>query len=509
MRRPLFTTSLTLAVSLGLSGLSWVQPAAGQTFPETEFETAPVEIGAFRPHGGGAVRTPTAHGVLRTTEPGSTGPVEVCSPIWFTSIGVTWDQPVNGPVAARVALSDDGTNFDAPDEVHAVQTETPDPGSADDRSADLAGGSADNGVWLWTDGARCMNLGFEVGPGIEMSDVRVMFINTSGSSAGPGTEPEQPDGSFGLPSAEAWTEQPTIHLRNEWNARPRSNSNQCQPIDYAPAVKAAFVHHTDTPNAYTKDEVDDILRGIQAYHMNGRGWCDIAYNFLIDKFGRVWEGRDGGITKPVVSGATQGVNTGSVSVSLIGSHQRARPKAAAMTALKRFLAWRLDIAHVRPNTKTTLVSSGGDNTKYDPGDVVHLKTISGHRDTGYTDCPGNQVYKQLDNIRRAVSNLGKPKMFGPKATPDAIEQGSGDTIRFKADATGVLQWTLEFTKVSDGSLVRTITAGGNPLSVAWHGNDDASNPAPTGAYDVKITAERASDGANARPATLRVRVTPP
>ncbi len=505
MRRHLLATSLTLSLVLGLSGLSWVQPATGQTFPETEFETAPLGIGVFRPEGGGAVRAPTHDGVLRTREPGSTAPVQVCSPIWFTSIGVTWDQPVSAPVAAHVSLSSDGTVFDAPDEIHAVQTESPDPGSADE----LAAADADNnGVWLWTGDARCVGVGFEIGAGIEMSDVRVMFINTSGSSAGPGTEPEESEGTFGMPSAEAWTQQPTIHMRSEWNARPRSNSNACQPIDYAPAVKAAFVHHTDSPNAYTKDKVDDILRGIQAYHMNGRGWCDIAYNFLIDKFGRVWEGRAGGITRPVVSGATQGVNTGSVSVSLIGSHQRSRPKASAMAALKRFLAWRLDIAHVRPNTKTTLISSGGDNTKYDPGDVVHLKTISGHRDTGYTDCPGNQVYKQLDNVRRAVSNIGKPKMFGPKATPSQIEQDSGDVIRFKADATGALQWTLEFTKVSDGTLVRTITAGGSPLSVAWHGNDDASNPAPTGAYDVKITAERASDGANARPGTLRVRITP-
>ncbi len=505
MRRYLFATSVTLALVLGVSGLSWVQPAASEAFPETEYVTVPLDLGTFRPDDGVSIKTPSPDGVLRTAGPGSTTPVDVCAPIWFTSLGVTWDQPVTGSVAAAVSLSRDGVVFDAPDEIRAVQTESPDPGSADELAA---ADSDDNGIWLWTGDSRCVSLSFEIGDRIAISNLRVMFINTSGSSQGPGTESEEGEATFGMPSAEAWTDQPNIHMRSEWNARPRSNSNPCQPIEYAP-VRAAFVHHTDTPNAYTKEKVDDILRGIQAYHMNGRGWCDIAYNFLIDKFGRVWEGRDGGITKPVVSGATQGVNTGSVSVSLIGSHQHARPKAAAMSALKRFLAWRLDIAHVRPNAKTTLVSSGGDNTKYDKGDVVHLRTISGHRDTGYTDCPGNKVYKQLDRVRRAVSNIGKPKMFGPKATPDTIEQGSGDTIRFKVEATGVLTWTLEFTKVSDGSLVRTIAAGGNPLSVAWHGNDDASDPAPTGAYDVKISGERASDGANARPATLRVRVTPP
>ena len=68
------------------------------------------------------------------------------------------------------------------------------------------------------------------------------------------------------------------------------------------------MHHTVNANDYTADEVPGIMRSIYAYHVKSRGWRDIGYNFLVDRFGRIWEGRYGGIDKPVVGAHTCGYN---------------------------------------------------------------------------------------------------------------------------------------------------------------------------------------------------------
>ena len=73
-------------------------------------------------------------------------------------------------------------------------------------------------------------------------------------------------------------------------------------------MHAGFVHHTVNANDYTRDEVPGILRSIYAYHTQSRGWSDVGYNFLVDRFGRIWEGRYGGVDRPVVGAHTLGYN---------------------------------------------------------------------------------------------------------------------------------------------------------------------------------------------------------
>ena len=82
--------------------------------------------------------------------------------------------------------------------------------------------------------------------------------------------------------------------------------------------------------------------------MQGNGWNDIGYNFLVDRFGTVYEGRYGGVDKNVVGAHALGFNRGSVGVAVVGTYTDAAPPQAAMDALTRLLAWRLDLAHVDP-----------------------------------------------------------------------------------------------------------------------------------------------------------------
>ena len=89
------------------------------------------------------------------------------------------------------------------------------------------------------------------------------------------------------------------HAADDPDARRLGREREPAPRD--PAVRASvrmvFVHHTATTNDYSEADVPAILRSIYAYHVQANGWNDIGYNYLVDRFGQIWEGRYGGITQ--------------------------------------------------------------------------------------------------------------------------------------------------------------------------------------------------------------------
>ena len=148
-------------------------------------------------------------------------------------------------------------------------------------------------------------------------------------------------------AARAATPMPTIYSRAVWGADERLR-DCC--VEYG-EVHAGFVHHTVNANGYSRREVPAILRGIYAYHTQSRGWRDIGYNYLIDRFGRIWEGRYGGITMPVVGAHTLNYNENSFAASAIGNYETAHPSAAMIEAYARLYAWKLSLHGVRPGTR--------------------------------------------------------------------------------------------------------------------------------------------------------------
>jgi len=113
----------------------------------------------------------------------------------------------------------------------------------------------------------------------------------------------------------AYASRPVIYTRAQWGANERLRRAAPQ---YG-AVKGAFVHHTVNANSYSSSQVPAIIRAIYAYHVNGRGWDDIGYNFLIDRFGRTWEGRYGGIYRAVIGAHTLDHNAYSFGAAAIGN----------------------------------------------------------------------------------------------------------------------------------------------------------------------------------------------
>ena len=247
---------------------------------------------------------------------------------------------------------------------------------------------------------------------------------------------------------------PTIIPRAGWGAD--EEIVRAKPI-LAPADRLAVVHHTAGTNSYTAAQAAAIVRGIEVYHVQGNGWNDIGYNFLVDRFGNVYEGRGGGIDKNVIGAHSEGFNTGTIGVALIGNYAQATPPKAQQAALVSLLAWRLDVAHVDP--LSTVVYTSGGNYKFKRGKNVTLRAISGHRDTGPSECPGTGAYVLLPGIAKRVSLTGLPKLYSPSVTGVL-----GGPVRFQARVSSPLPWTVTIVD----QLNRTVATGtGTGKLVDW------------------------------------------
>ncbi|HEX7144719.1 MAG TPA: peptidoglycan recognition protein [Gaiellaceae bacterium] len=265
---------------------------------------------------------------------------------------------------------------------------------------------------------------------------------------------------------------PPLIDREAWGA---NEAIRRVPPSYATALQFALVHHTAGTNSYTASQSAAIVRGIEVYHVKGNGWNDIGYNFLVDKYGQVFEGRYGGVDKPVIGAHAEGFNTGSVGVAVLGTYGSSAPPAVARTALAKLLAWRLDIAHVDPKSTLTWVSGG--NARFASGVPVFIRAVSGHRDTGFTTCPGAALYSQLDAIARQAASDGLPKLYAPSARGTL-----GGQVRFRARLSEALPWTVTVADAT-GAVVANGTGTSQDVDWTW----DASTAVP-GSYSWTIAA---------------------
>jgi uncharacterized protein with LGFP repeats len=198
----------------------------------------------------------------------------------------------------------------------------------------------------------------------------------------------------------ATTVAPPVVRRRRWGANERLRRDHPR---YAHGVRVAFLHHTANARHYSRRDSAAIVRATYLFHTRVRGYNDLGYNFLIDRFGRVFEGRAGGVSQAVVGAHTSGFNTGSFSVALIGHYGRDRVPPAAQTALRRLLAWKLSIYRLNPKGSAWMRSGGGAGNRYPAGRRVRLRTISLHRDVTRTSCPGGYVVRLAPALRDAVA----------------------------------------------------------------------------------------------------------
>jgi uncharacterized protein with LGFP repeats len=191
---------------------------------------------------------------------------------------------------------------------------------------------------------------------------------------------------------------PSITTRRGWGANEKLREKK---FVYTKKVKAAFVHHSATGNNYSCKQSPSVIRSIYRYHVNSMGWRDLGYNFLVDKCGKIYEGRAGGVSKAVLGAHTLGFNSNSMGIAVLGTYGSKKPSSAAVKAVARLTAWKLGLHGMNPRGKTYLKSGGGN--LYRKGKNVRLNVISGHRDGFATSCPGKKLYGKLGTTRSTAA----------------------------------------------------------------------------------------------------------
>ncbi|MFF5958949.1 N-acetylmuramoyl-L-alanine amidase [Streptomyces luteogriseus] len=366
----LLRTAVATALALGALGLT--QPA--RATPSDGVHTVRVPDGD--PHDRSLAP--------RTTEP-------------FSLIGVTWDDPdaaLDGTAEVRTRSRESG----AWSAWRPLETEGRRPETGPDRDRAGVRGSTQP---LWTgpsDGVQVRLSGSRLPEGL-----RVELVDPEAGSDAVHTEAVDP--ATARPAAGPLAaERPAMTSRSAWGA---DESLVKDPPTYTGDTKAVFVHHTAGTNDYTCSESASIVRGVFLYHVQSNGWNDIGYHFLVDKCGTVFEGRAGGVDKPVLGAHTYGFNTATSSVSVLGDYSTAATNAAVRASVAKVAAWKLGLYGIDP-TGTTVLTSGADNGKYKLGQKVTFHRISGHRDGYPTECPGQHLYDDLPEIRTLAANAGTP-----------------------------------------------------------------------------------------------------
>lgn len=227
---------------------------------------------------------------------------------------------------------------------------------------------------------------------------------------------------------------PPIIMREAWggdNVKPRAAP------DFG-VVQMAFVHHTVTANEYRPEDSAGIVLSIAKYHRDTNGWNDVGYNFLVDKYGQIFEGRAGGIDQAIVGAQAQGYNSVSTGIANLGTFTGAGQSDAALEALARLIGWKLSLHGAAVAGEVTVTSAGGSTNRYPTGRAVTFERISGHRDGNQTECPGTALHAQLPELRRRAAKYVTAGAVAERLTLEAMAASVryGDSLAVRGGFTG-------------------------------------------------------------------------
>ena len=186
--------------------------------------------------------------------------------------------------------------------------------------------------------------------------------------------------------------------RSQWGARDYRMPNGATP--YSRPRRGVKLHYLGT--AYTDrshDRCDDYVRQIQAQHMDGNGWSDIGYSFVVCTHGYVYEGR--GLKRRNSANGNTTLNDQDYAVLLmVGSSGLTKPTDLQLNGAR-------------------------DAIEYCRASGPAGAWLGGHRDGYATSCPGDPIY--------AWAHAGAPRPAAPQeddvALTDADIKKIADEVR--------------------------------------------------------------------------------
>lgn len=272
---------------------------------------------------------------------------------------------------------------------------------------------------------------------------------------------------------------PRIVTRAQWGA----DESIRKPIDWNSTIKAVVVHHTVNANDYTQAQAPAIVRSIYAYHVRSRGWSDVGYHFLVDRFGTVYEGRKGSIDRIPLGVHTGGFNTSTIGVAMIGEYGSAVPSMAAMRSVAQVAAWKL-ATFGRDPLGTTVLTARSGSTRQPPGWSGAVNVISGHRDLATTACPGQLLYNRLATIR----SLAAAQVARTVLRPVTSWAQPGGPVALTHYTPSTAAWTASVRPACSATVTRTFTGTGSRWArVAWDGRTSTGAQAFPGVYQITVT----------------------
>jgi len=310
-------------------------------------------------------------------------------PFGVNGIGPHWDATIPRDAAVEIELRTRGPSSDwgrwtpithevtIPDSTEGARTRPP------------YAGDHSGGLLLTEAGTRFVQVrltlrrGEAAGPVLRR--LSLYLVNTTDGPAPP---------SFQSKSIDPDVDRPRIYTRSEWGAQ-----SPTADYRYAPATHLA-IHHTATAGAGAADTWEECaaaVRAIQDFHVNGRGWIDVGYNYLICQTGAIFQGReDGNDTRDVVA-AHDGFNEGSVGVAGLGFFhppEDQRPTDPLLDGFVDLFAWIAARRQIDPDGVDRYAGYGRP-----------LRTVYGHRDVKATACPGDHLYPKRSALIDRVDVL--------------------------------------------------------------------------------------------------------
>mgnify|MGYP006270985647 CR=1 FL=1 len=302
----------------------------------------------------------------------------------------------------------------------------------------------------------------------------------------------------------AVVKRPTFVTRAEWGA---DESWRTSEPKIASTLIAGFIHHTATKSDYTREEAPGQIRNLYAYFIKTRKYSDIAYNYIVDRFGTVYEGRSGcplnqdsncdGPSKPTIGGHTAGMNNQTFAIAVMGNFDTtpldADTSNTLVTSVSQLVAWRIAPYGLNPNSMIRILSTDTTGlSRYKNGELSKpTPLISAHRDVGLTVCPGRYFYPLMQTVRDKSAEILRPVIRNFSVTPSLANAVLNQSVKVSGIIPAGANWSIAVQDDLTGLLVANVdglqgTTG--PIDYTWDLTDLDGIQVPSGRYSLTITA---------------------